>query len=532
MDQLALVSSVLSISLATLIAPASATVTVSNQVNQNIRCSGNVCVPTAKDANLNVKKLEKMLATSDVKISTGSGKVASKTRDIVIDAPLRWSSPTLLVLDCYRSTVVDQIISVSGTGALTVIDNDGGIDGGLSFGSGGAAQFSNLSSALTINGVAYALVSNIGSLASAVAANPDGSYALANNYDASGDGAYVVAAVPTTLAGNFEGLGNRIFNLSITDSDSAVDYVGMFSQISSRAVVENINLVGMNVNWLTAYAGGLAGYNAGHLSGVSVSGSISGNANGPEGGLVGENAGRIEQTYSAMQVTDGTIAGGLVGINDQNALVLSSAATGQVSNAYETGGLAGSNAGTVQYSYSTGNVSAADNSDVGGLIGVNSGMVEQSFASGTISGGDAPIGGFAGVNYGGTLLGCYALGSVNGQDGASAGGFLGSNSNNGKISEAYSIGNVSNAGGGYTGGFLGFDDTSAGNIHSAYWDTDTSGINNQDQGAGNIPNDPGITGLTSAQLQTGLPRGFKKKVWSEDVNINDGFPYLLALPPN
>jgi hypothetical protein len=76
------------------------------------------------------------------------------------------------------------------------------------------------------------------------------------------------------------------------------------------------------------------------------------------------------------------------------------------------------------------------------------------------------------------------------------------------------------------GGFIGFDYTD-GDIY-LYWDTGTSG---QSQGAGNITNDPSITGLTTSQFQSGLPSGFSPSIWGEIGNVNDGFPYLLALPP-
>jgi hypothetical protein len=50
-------------------------------------------------------------------------------------------------------------------------------------------------------------------------------------------------------------------------------------------------------------------------------------------------------------------------------------------------------------------------------------------------------------------------------------------------------------------------------------------------GAGNIANDPGITGQTTAQLQAGLPAGFDPSIWAEDPGINNGLPYLIANPP-
>jgi hypothetical protein len=81
------------------------------------------------------------------------------------------------------------------------------------------------------------------------------------------------------------------------------------------------------------------------------------------------------------------------------------------------------------------------------------------------------------------------------------------------------------------GGLIGDDESQSGSLESTYWNTDTSGITNLSQGAGNISNDPGIAGLTTEQLQSGLPAGFDPKVWAEDPNTNNGLPYLIDNPP-
>jgi hypothetical protein len=60
---------------------------------------------------------------------------------------------------------------------------------------------------------------------------------------------------------------------------------------------------------------------------------------------------------------------------------------------------------------------------------------------------------------------------------------------------------------------------------------DTSGISNVAQGAGNIADDPGITGLSDAQLKSGLPIGFDKKVWKEKATLGNGYPTLIDNPP-
>ena len=70
-----------------------------------------------------------------------------------------------------------------------------------------------------------------------------------------------------------------------------------------------------------------------------------------------------------------------------------------------------------------------------------------------------------------------------------------------------------------------------GSISSAYWDTTTSGITDPSRGAGTPKNDPDITGITTEELQSGLPDGFDPKIWAEDPNINGALPYLRANPP-
>jgi hypothetical protein len=123
----------------------------------------------------------------------------------------------------------------------------------------------------------------------------------------------------------------------------------------------------------------------------------------------------------------------------------------------------------------------------------------------------------------------YATGSVGGNISSTAiGGLVGNNV--GTIGESYSTGTVRDTGT-YVGGLIGVDGMPAGNITDSYWDTDTSGIKSLSQGAGIPANDPGVTGLTTAQFQSGLPAGFDPNIWAENPNINGGLPYLLANPP-
>ena len=45
-----------------------------------------------------------------------------------------------------------------------------------------------------------------------------------------------------------------------------------------------------------------------------------------------------------------------------------------------------------------------------------------------------------------------------------------------------------------------------------------------------LGNAGGVTGLTTEQLQSGLPPGFEPGVWLEKANINNGLPYLKYNP--
>jgi hypothetical protein len=92
--------------------------------------------------------------------------------------------------DAYHSIAFNKSLSVAGSGALTLTTNDGGTDGEYAFFGKAHATFFDLNSSLVVNGTSYTLVSNIATLASDIANDPSGHYALANDYDASQDGTY------------------------------------------------------------------------------------------------------------------------------------------------------------------------------------------------------------------------------------------------------------------------------------------------------------------------------------------------------
>jgi hypothetical protein len=175
------------------------------------------------------------------------------------------------------------------------------------------------------------------------------------------------------LAGEFDGDGHTVFNLSVS-LDSAFG-VGVFGYVGGMGKVSNMTT--QNVNITAAWsAGGLVGHNEGILSNCHSTGSVS---SGEEaGGLVGSNTyGIVGDSYSCCDVTGGVDVGGLVGRNEEGA-VEDCYATGSASGSWDyAGGLVGWNSGTVSNSYSIGEVVGSDH--VGGLVGGNDGTVSNSF---------------------------------------------------------------------------------------------------------------------------------------------------------
>jgi hypothetical protein len=459
---------------------AQADLTISSDATQNMSCSGGVCQPTAADAVLNAGDLENLLASGNVKVSTtGSGVQAG---NIDVTAKLGWSK-NALTLDSYQSLNVTAPVTIKGKSGLSILTNDGGSGGELAFSGKGHATFKDLSGKLSINGASYTLASSIALLAADIQDDPSGNFALASDYNAKKDGKYGNSPITTDLKGTVDGLGNTISNLTIDIPKVRRDtqWVGLFEGVEGR--ISNIQLKN-----ISGKAESVAGGRAALVLGT----------------LAGESSGTISRCY-----TDGSLTspresgiGGLVGEND--GVITESAANVNV---------------TMQKDYGA----------LGGLAGGNTGQITISFATGSVTfEGDADedsLGALVGVNHNGTIYNSYATGAVTG--GQASGGLVGTNDSD--IGESYSIGTVS--AGTWVGGLIGNDESQSGSLSDTYWDTTTSGISSPSQGAGNVANDPGITGLTNDQLQSALPAGFDSAVWGENSAINGGLPYLLANPP-
>jgi hypothetical protein len=459
---------------------ANAAVEISAGPTANMTCSAGVCTPTAKHAVLNVSDLASMLASGDATIRT-----TNQAQDIEIDARFSWATRHL-TLDSYRSIFFNKPFEINRAGALTITTNDGGVDGDFRFFGKGRVEFRDITSNLTVNGNRYALAKSVSQIRKLIHRGRRADYiALANDVDATN---YTGGTMPFG-PDNLEGLGNTISNLKIGSGEDSGS-VALFNEIGGVRDIGflNVNIVGFGNS---QRVGAIAGEVDGFIFNSFVTGTVSATgAKSAAGALTASNTGTIARSHSSASVSvadSGFLAGGLVG---------------------------GNNAGNQ---------------------GQWNGLVEDCYSTGTVTGGEGVIvGGVVGYNNGGTINNSYATGSVVGGNNSFVGGLTGANANSDSsgptISSSYSIEAVMGGSGAAVGGLIGQDLAQTGTTNS-YWDMDTSGIGNAAQGAGNVQNDPGITGLSDAQLKSGLPSGFDASVWAEKSKLNGGYPYLIGNPP-
>lgn len=528
---------------------------ISTGATQNVHCGANVCKATATDAVLNATALAGMLASGDVKVVAGNG-----ASDIAVGAPFSWTAATTLTLQAYGGITFANTVSVAGPGGITLTTNVGGAGGDFSFVGKGKITFWDLTGQLTINGERYRLVAGISGLAAAVQEKPSGNYALTADYDASNDGTYPASPVPTAVKGKIEGLGNTVSHLTIKDTSTAEntetalfssnagvirdlrisaikaaggyegDLAGLVALNSGR--VRNVSVTGtLTGGRRTDMIGGVAGSNTGNwnentafVENASFAGKIAGR--GYDGGVVGYNYYGAISGASASGSTEGAIAGGVVGGNWGGSVGYSHA-NSSVSGPGEQallGGVAGLSTGPITHCFATGTITSTGDfgGSNGGLVGDNAGAIDTSFATASVTGIGAN-GGLVGRSNNATLTNVYATGAVT--HGSSIGGLMGED-NGGSISGAYSIGAVT-LGSDYVGGAIG----SGGATQDVYWDLDTSDISNPTRGCGSAPNCSGVTGLTDAQMKSGVPKGFHRSAWAQSPDVNAGYPYLVELPP-
>jgi filamentous hemagglutinin family protein len=376
--------------------------------------------------------------------------VPSQKGNIIVAAPLSWSTGATLTLDSYGEVVIKAPISVTGGGKVsltTALEPDsGGTLYLLPLENGASIDFGsqNHGGALTINGTAFTLLYNMQDVQN-INNNLSGDYALAAPLNAQTtaswiplgtDGAGNILNGGLGYDGTFEGLGNTISHFSI-DRPNTLD-TGLFGY--SNGVIRDVGMIDENVTGSGA-VGGIAGFSRFVIQSYTT-GTVTGSGN-EVGGISGENTGTVSDSYSTAAVTGRDAVGGLVG--DSAYLI---------ENSYATGNVRGAADPTLPLNGAGG---------VGGLVGFNADAIEDSYATGTVSGG------------------------------SSNGGLVGSN--------------------------LVPPSSPVPVTTDSYWDTQTSGLSSSYGG----------TGLTTAQLESGLPRGFSSVNWS--IEAGKSLPYLIWQAP-
>jgi len=241
---------------------------------------------------------------------------------------------------------------------------------------------------------------------------------------------------------------------------------------------------------------------------------------GADAGFFGQSGGVIRDVTLEsinLSVAKGGSGGAIAGFNA--GLIAHVHARGKISAKDRVtslvGGLVGENGNGFGGGTITNSSANVSGQIYGGLVGLNHSIIDQCFAEGKVT---APGGGLVGELFsGGKISNSYASGPLT----AGIGGFIGVGDL--EVSSSYSIGQVAQSN--FSGGFVGQVDSNA--VQNAYWDVDTSG---QTEGCGS-GDCSGITGLSDAQLKSGMPAGFDPKIWAQDTKINSGYPYLRANPP-
>ncbi|WP_322416071.1 MBG domain-containing protein [Mesorhizobium huakuii] len=423
---------------------------------------------SSNDSVINVTTLQNQLALANVTISTGSG--GSQAGDITIAAPIAWSANTL-TLSAYHSIVFNAGATIGGVGGLSLVTNNGGTGGVMSYALGAAVTFTGTpgAQALSINGQSYTLIYDVNGL-QAINSGLSGRYALAKNIDASAtsswnsglgfislgtDGNSNVQNGANGFTGTFDGLGHAVDGLSVTQS--AAQYVGLFGYVGVGGLVQNVGVTNATVRGFKTL-----------------------------GGIVGFNAGTVTQSYSTGQLFTtqyGSSSGGLIGEND----------------------------GALSDSFSTVVINARDTNTAGGAVGYNYfGTIDRVYAMGAVDvgSGGAAVGGLVGSNYGYSFVG-----------------------NGGRITDSYSTGAVS--GGWLVGAFIG-NNLYDGTVTGAY-DTSTSGPYNTSStakpaiGGGTTGPNVNVVGLSTSSFQNGGASGLSAAYGGGTGGL---YPYLKSFYPN
>jgi hypothetical protein len=313
-------------------------------------------------------------------------------------------------------------------------------------------------------------------------------YIISDDIDMSGSEWTPIGNVSNKFKGTLDGRGHTLYELTITDKNSAV---GLFGYIYN-GTVKNINLSGGSIDGVKD-VGSIAGYNAGTISGCTSTAMItSDDVN--IGGIAGRNSGTITNcSFDGTVMAQASNVGGIAGISSGKIDGCTTDASIASIDDY-AGGIVGSNSGTVINSGSQSYVTAKY---AGGIAGSNTGTVANSYNIGDVGEESDYAGGIVGKNSK-TITNCYSGESIN-ADAYVSGGIVGYNAK-GTASNCYylSVGNASAVG-----------EKSGGTVTA----TAMTDKNMRSQ-------------KFAETLNSNLDSGYS--TWSSSTTVNDGFPVLLT----
>lgn len=195
-------------------------------------------------------------------------------------------------------------------------------------------------------------VSTVAQLQCIGAHDLDAQYRLVTDLDAgdtaqwhNGSGFIPIGTPQEPFTGSFNGSGHTIANLSIDRTSEGENDIGLFGSVNSGSVA-NLRLTAVDIDG-RYNVGAVTGVNRGTITNVSVTGTVTADAEG--GGITGINHGTVTTSYATAAVDGPAGLGGLVGYNRGS--VQRAYAAGAVSDDYDTGGLVGYGDGTVTDAY-------------------------------------------------------------------------------------------------------------------------------------------------------------------------------------
>ena len=354
----------------------------------------------------------------------------------------------------------------------------------------------------------------------AIKNNLSGTYHLTANIDLAGNEWIPIGDENSPFTGNFDGQGYVISNLTITEEGYM--YYGLFGyglavNYSYEGMIKNVGMSNINISVGRngdIYVGGIVGRSNRIITNCYSTGNIAvtNSKYAYVGGIVGRFNGSITNCYNIGNITatnsENTYVGGIGGYDFS------------ATNCYNTGNMT---------------VSSSNTSFVGG-IGGYTGSIVKCYNSGNIivSSEYAFAGGISGSSIF-SFTDCYNNGDItsSSSERSFAGGICGMSSDI-SINNCYNIGNVKSyskednafASGiivaHYGGGYASWQ------IENCYWLSSSTVI-----GEGNAEIDM-LQQLSTAQMkQKSSLVGFDfDTVWDIDPSVNNGYPFLRAIPPS